>query len=134
MKRLVLALVLALSVFALSAMAAEMKGYISDEKCGAKHVKDHNGKCVEGCVKGGAAAVFVTDGKVYKIDDAAKVKDHLGHEVTITGELHGDTVSARSPDWRRGAIAIRPVRSGSAVPSTRMRRRGHRPGVYDRGG
>ncbi len=52
MKRLVVALVLATSVFALSAMADEMKGYISDSKCGAKHVKDHNAKCIEGCVKG----------------------------------------------------------------------------------
>ena len=96
MKRVVVALVLALSVFALTAMAADMKGYISDEKCGAKHVKDHNTKCVEGCVKGGAAPVFVTGGKVYKIDDASKVADHLGHEVTITGELKGDTVKVES--------------------------------------
>ena len=96
MKRVVLAVVLTLMVFTLTAMAAEMKGYISDEKCGAKHVKDHNGKCVEGCVKGGAAPVFVTGGKVYKVDDAAKVQDHLGHEVTITGELSGDTVKVES--------------------------------------
>jgi len=96
LKRLVLSLGLVLSVFSLTATAAELKGYISDEKCGAKHANDHNGKCVEGCVKGGAAAVFVTEGKVYKIDDAAKVKDHLGHEVTITGELQGDTVKVES--------------------------------------
>jgi hypothetical protein len=96
LKRVVVALVLALSVFALTAMAGEMKGYISDEKCGAKHAKDMNGKCVEGCVKGGAAPVFVTGGKVYKIDDASKVADHLGHEVTITGELKGDTVKVES--------------------------------------
>ncbi|MBZ5591649.1 MAG: hypothetical protein LAP39_05400 [Acidobacteriia bacterium] len=96
MKRFVIASVLALSVFALTSMAAELKGYISDEKCGAKHAKDHNAKCVEGCVKGGAAPVFVTGGKVYKVDDAAKVQDHLGHEVTITGELSGDTVKIES--------------------------------------
>jgi hypothetical protein len=47
-------------------------------------------------VKGGAAAVFVTGGKVYKIDDADKVKDHLGHEVTITGELKEDTIHVES--------------------------------------
>jgi hypothetical protein len=34
----------------------------------------------------------VTDGKVYKIDDVGKVQDHIGHKVTITGELKGDTV------------------------------------------
>jgi hypothetical protein len=96
LKRTLVTLVLASSVFALSAMAAEMKGYISDEKCGAKHAKDHNAKCVEGCVKGGAAAVFVTGGKVYKVDDASKVAEHLGHEVTITGEISGDTVKVES--------------------------------------
>lgn len=96
MKRTVLALVMALSVFSLTAMAAELKGYISDAKCGAKHAKDHNGKCVEGCVKGGAAAVFVSDGKVYKVDDASKVKDHLGHDVTITGDIKGDTIHVES--------------------------------------
>ena len=66
------------------------------EKCGAKHAKDHNAKCVEGCVKGGAAAVFVTGGKVYKVDDASKVAEHLGHEVTITGAIDGDTVKVES--------------------------------------
>lgn len=96
MKRVVVALVLLLMVFTITAMAADMKGYISDEKCGAKHAKDHNGKCVEGCVKGGAAPVFVTGGKVYKVDDASKVQDHLGHEVTITGEIAGDTVKVES--------------------------------------
>lgn len=95
MKRIV-QLVLVTSVFALAALAAEYKGYVSDAKCGAKHAKDHNAKCVEGCVKGGAAPVFVTGGKVYKVDDADKVKDHLGHDVTITGKIDGDTIQVES--------------------------------------
>jgi len=96
LKRVVVAFVLATSVFALTAMADEMKGYISDSKCGAKHVKDHNAKCIEGCVKGGASPVFVSKGKVYKVDDASKVAEHLGHEVTITGSIDGDTVKVES--------------------------------------
>ena len=97
MKRIVPACVLGLSMFALTALSGQYKGYISDEKCAAKHAKDHNAKCVEGCVKGGAAPVFVsTKGKVYKIDDAAKVMDHLGHDVTITGKLKGDTIHVDS--------------------------------------
>ena len=95
MKRIV-QLVLVFSVFALAALAADYKGYVSDAKCGAKHAKDHNAKCVEGCVKGGAAAVFVSEGKVYKVDDADKVKDHLGHDVTITGKIDGDTIHVES--------------------------------------
>ena len=40
--------------------------------------------------------MFVTDGKVIKIANADKVMDHLGHKVTITGKLDGDTVTIDS--------------------------------------
>lgn len=83
------------SLFALSAFAAEWTGAISDAGCGAKHV-DGSEKamaCVNKCVKGGAAPVFVTDGKVLKIANADKVMEHLGHKVTVTGKLDGDTVT-----------------------------------------
>ena len=90
--KVVLALALVLSVFALTAMAGEWTGYISDSKCGAKGAKDEHADCAVKCVKSGAAPVFVADGKVYKIEDTSKVQDHIGHKVTITGELKGDTV------------------------------------------
>jgi hypothetical protein len=92
LKRLAIAFALVLSLFALSAMAAELTGYISDAKCGLKGAADAHAKCAETCVKGGAAAVFVSNGKVYKVDDQAKVQDHVGHKVTITGKIAGDTV------------------------------------------
>ena len=77
-------------------MAAEWTGYISDAKCGAKGNSEAHAKCAETCVKGGTAAVFVSDGKVYKIDDQAKVQDHVGHKVTISGKMKGDTISVDS--------------------------------------
>ena len=95
MKKVVLAVVLVLTVFTLTAMAGEWTGYISDSKCGAKGAKDAHADCAASCVKGGASPVFVTGGKVYKIDDASKVADHVGHKVTITGELKGDTVAVK---------------------------------------
>lgn len=95
MKKVVIGF-MALSMFALTAMAGEWTGYISDSKCGAKGAKDAHADCAKSCVKGGATPVFVTDGKVYKIDDASKVADHIGHKVTITGELKGDTVAIES--------------------------------------
>jgi hypothetical protein len=88
-------IVLVLSLFAVTSFAAEMTGYISDSKCGAKGEKDAHADCAVKCVKGGAAPVFVSDGKVYKIDDAAKVQDHIGHKVTITGEVKGDTIQVQ---------------------------------------
>lgn len=88
------------SLFALSAMAEKWKGTISDAKCGKAHAdaSEKSIKCVEGCVKGGQAPVFVVGDKVLKIDEASKSKvmSHLGHKVEIDGELKGDTVTIKS--------------------------------------
>jgi len=101
MKKMTVALLLVL-VFSIGAMAAEWTGYISDESCTAKNgakavsTADH-ATCAATCIKGGDAAVLVTeDGKVYKIADQAKVVNHAGHKVTISGSLNGDTISVDS--------------------------------------
>ncbi len=84
----------------ISAYAAEWTGTISDAKCGAAHTdaSAKSQKCVQACVKGGQEPVFVTDGKVLKIekDSQAKVMDHLGHKVVVDGTLDGDTVTIAS--------------------------------------
>ena len=88
------------SLFALSAMAEKWNGTISYAKCGKAHAdaSEKSIKCVEGCVKGGQAPVFVVGDKVLKIDEASKsqVMSHLGHKVEIDGELKGDTVTIKS--------------------------------------
>ena len=91
-------LIFAVSVFAISAFGAEWKGTVSDAKCGAAHAdaSEKSMKCAQACVKGGKEAVFVSDGKVYKIADQAKVADHIGHKVTLNGKLQGDTISVDS--------------------------------------
>jgi hypothetical protein len=84
---------------AMSAMAGTWTGYISEAGCGAKHMSgsEKDVKCVTGCVKKGAAPVFVTeDKKVLKINDASKVMDHLGHKVEVTGDIEGDTLKIQS--------------------------------------
>ena len=84
------------------AFAAEWKGKISDSMCGVTHpAGEHGGKktsehdCTESCVKGGAKYVFVSGDKVYKIanQDLAALKTHSGEDVTVTGEMKGDTVT-----------------------------------------
>lgn len=88
-----------LALFAMSAFGADIKGTISDAKCGKAHAdaSEKSMKCVAGCVKNGSAPVLVTeDGKILKIADAAKVSDHLGHKVVVTGEVEGDTVTVAS--------------------------------------
>jgi hypothetical protein len=80
-------------------MAADMKGTISDSKCAAAHAdaSEKSMKCVQACVKGGQKPVLVTaDGKVLKIANPDKVMEHLGHKVTVTGDVEGDTVTIES--------------------------------------
>jgi hypothetical protein len=89
-------LVLASALFGTALFAGEWKGTISDAKCGKAHAdaSEKSMKCVQGCVKGGQAAVFVAeDGKVLKIADASKVTDHLGHKVVVTGSVDGETLT-----------------------------------------
>lgn len=91
-------LAFAFSLLAVSAFAAEWKGTISDSKCAAAHAdaSEKSMKCVNACVKGGQKAVLVSEGKVLKIANQDKVAEHLGHKVTVTGKLDGDTVTIDS--------------------------------------
>ena len=96
-------LVLLTLVFALSfvALAEEWTGYIADAGCaakqGAKAASEKHANCASKCIKGGAAAVLVTEeGKVYKIADQDKVADHAGHKVTISGKMDGDSIKVDS--------------------------------------
>jgi Protein of unknown function (DUF5818) len=96
MKKAILAFAL-VAGFSTVAMAAEFKGYIIDEKCSAKAAMKGNVECATTCIKGGAAAVLVTEeGKVYKIADQDKVVPLAGKQVTITGKMTGDTITVAS--------------------------------------
>jgi hypothetical protein len=88
-------LAIALSFSALAAFAGSWTGTISDSKCGAAHAdgSEKSVKCAQACVKSGKAQpVLVSDGKVFKLSDASKASEHVGHKVTITGDLDGDTI------------------------------------------
>jgi len=98
-KRLALGFMVTLPLLVFSAAAAEMTGYISDAKCAkdvAKVESDGHAGCAAACAKKGASLVFVSDGKVYKVDDQAKIQDHVGHKVTITGKADGETLKIDS--------------------------------------
>ncbi len=92
MKKILLITIMA----ATTCVAAQWTGHVSDSKCGAKH-SDHSAAsiaCVNACVKGGQAPVFVTqEGKVVKIENPDTVQALLGHEVKVTGEMHGDMMT-----------------------------------------
>lgn len=96
MKKLVVVFVSVCALFAISAPAADFKGWVVDAKCATKGANAGHAACAEKCAKGGAALVFVSDGKVLKVADQAKVQAHVGHEVTITGKVEGDSISVDS--------------------------------------
>ena len=89
-----LTLVALAATFSFGAMAADFSGYIIDQSCASKPAMRGNVDCANKCIKGGSPAVLVTeDGKIYKIADQAKVVDHDGKKVTISGKLTDDTIT-----------------------------------------
>ena len=96
MTRGILAFALAAGLSA-SALAAEFKGFIIDEKCSKVASMKGDVDCANKCIKSGSPAVLVTDdGKVFKIDDQAKVTPMAGKQVTIMGTMAGDTIKVAS--------------------------------------
>jgi hypothetical protein len=102
MKKLLVFAASLLFLAAAPAAAETWKGTIADSMCGAKHsAEKHGGKgadhrtCVEKCVKGGGEYVFLSADKLYKISNQAfdGLKTHAGHEVMLTGEMKGETVT-----------------------------------------
>ena len=92
-------------LLAVSAMAESMGGYIIDKNCATKPAMYGNEACAKSCVKKGAPAVFVSDGKVYNIDAASKdkVAEHVGHKVKVDGKVTGDTIAIESISMDSGS-------------------------------
>jgi hypothetical protein len=82
---------------AASGLAAEFKGFVEDTKCSTNPAMKDDAACAKKCIQGGSPAVLVTDdGKIYKIDNQAKIVDHAGMKVTVNGKLNGDTITVAS--------------------------------------
>jgi len=85
------------AAFSLSAMAADVTGFVIDQACAGKAAMKGNTACAKKCISGGSPAVLVTDdGKVYKFADQSKVVEHAGMKVTVTGKVDGDTITVDS--------------------------------------
>ena len=94
MRQKLLALTVLSLAFSANAFAESLQGTISDAMCGAKHVKATAADmaCAQKCVKGGSPAVLVVGDKIYKIDNQNAVEGHVGHKVTVTGTVTGDSI------------------------------------------
>jgi hypothetical protein len=97
-------LVAAASLAARTPADQTWKGKISDSMCKEKHPGgEHDGKkmtdadCTTACVRKGAKYVFVSDGKVYQLanQSSKQIASHAGQDVELTGELKGDTITAK---------------------------------------
>ena len=104
--RKVLVLCLAMCfVFALTAMAfddmgksATVKGWVSDDKCGAKGANDKAEACTKKCLAAGAKMVIVTDAdqKILMVDNPEALKGHEGHHISASGTVKGDSIHVDS--------------------------------------
>ena len=94
MQRKLLATAALLLTFSASAFAETLKGTVSDSMCGAKHINATKAdmECAQKCVKGGSPAVLIVGKNVYKIENQDAVASHIGHKVTVTGTLTGDSI------------------------------------------
>ncbi|HEX4136278.1 MAG TPA: hypothetical protein VHY84_16810 [Bryobacteraceae bacterium] len=82
---------------AATGLAAEFKGFVEDTKCSTNPAMKNDADCAKKCIQGGSPAVLVTpEGKIYKIDNQAKIVAHAGMNVTVNGSLKGDTITIAS--------------------------------------
>lgn len=97
LKRTVVLLALC-ALLAAPAAADEWVGWITDEHCGAKGASEGHKSCALKCADGGAALVLFTpaDEKLYKLDDQAAAKEHVGHKVKVIGTKDGDAIKVTS--------------------------------------
>lgn len=102
MKKTTIFLLLALLALALPLASAGTKGswtgWITDESCGAKGAKAEHKSCLEKCLSNGDKLVFynTADEKLYSLDKQDVAKEHIGHEVKVTGEVDGAAIKVES--------------------------------------
>ena len=73
-------------------------GWVTDEHCGAKGASADHKACAEKCLTQGGKLVFYNTGdkKIYSLDKQDLAKEHLGHEVQVTGEADGKAIKVES--------------------------------------
>ena len=92
MKRLITLLVLAMLAAPLC-LAGSVTGHVLDLNCAKSGHVDL--ACAVNCIKNGATAAVVTaDGKIYEVADQAKLVEHAGTKVTVTGNVEGMRITS----------------------------------------
>jgi len=101
MKKTSVALIALLAVSFLApalAHAGDWTGWVTDEHCAAKGANAAHKACAEKCAKGGSKLVFYNEGdqKIYTLDNQDLAKQHIGHEVKVSGDVEGSAIKVKS--------------------------------------
>ncbi len=92
MKRLITLLALAMLAAPLC-LAGSVTGHVLDLNCAKAGHADL--ACAVNCIKNGTPAVVVTaDGKIYEVAEQAKLVEHAGTKVTVTGNIEGMKITS----------------------------------------
>ncbi|MHB8303792.1 MAG: hypothetical protein ACYDC6_13280 [Acidobacteriaceae bacterium] len=77
---------------------ATLKGVVSDQMCGAKHMMAGNpAKCTRDCVKDGTPYALVVGSKVYTLKGhSTELFNLAGKSAVVTGKVSGTTVDVSS--------------------------------------
>ncbi|HEY6769037.1 MAG TPA: hypothetical protein VI386_30205 [Candidatus Sulfotelmatobacter sp.] len=75
-----------------------VKGWVSDDKCGAKGANAKAEACTKKCLKEGAKMVIVTDKdqKILMVENPDALTGHEGHHIAVTGHVMGDSIHVES--------------------------------------
>ncbi|HXC43245.1 MAG TPA: hypothetical protein VNY51_06980 [Candidatus Dormibacteraeota bacterium] len=76
----------------------KVRGWVVDDKCGAKGANDKAEACTKKCLAAGAKMVIVTDKdqKILMVDNPDALKGHEGHHIAATGHVMGDSIHVES--------------------------------------
>lgn len=73
-----------------------MRGYIDDSMCASTKTPmctpETRVKCAAKCIANGAAAVFVSGDKVYKVSNQKEVLDYAGKNVELDANVNNDSI------------------------------------------
>jgi hypothetical protein len=84
------------AAFSVSALAADVSGFVIDQMCANNAAMRGNVECAQKCIKGGPPAMLVTeDGKMYEFSNQAKAVPPAREKVTVSGKVQGDTTISK---------------------------------------
>jgi len=90
--------VLALTAgFGLSLAGEEITvtGWITDSYCGKNNANADGKSCTLKCHEDGAKLVLFAKDKLWELDDQELAKEHVGHEVEVTGQTDGAAIQVK---------------------------------------